>query len=94
MKRSFRACMANLGAIVLFFVLLVIAAIAITIAVQIVGFIVSLLAGETAMLFVVQILMMAVLMPVVTGAMYFAWKQLIAGADASAPSSRDSIVEA
>lgn len=94
MKRSFRACIANIGAVVMFFVLLVIAAIAITIAVQIVGFIVRLIAGETAMLFVVQILMMAVLMPVVTGAMYFAWKQLIAGADAVAPPSRDTIVEA
>ena len=96
MKRSFRACVRNLPALIVFFVLLVIAAIFLSIAVQIVGFIVKLVAGETAMLFVVQILLMAVLLPVVTGAMYCAWKQLVAGEDASAPpSERDAtIVEA
>lgn len=96
MKRSFRACVGNLPAMIVFFVLLVIAAVCLSIAVQIVGFIVKLVAGETAMLFVVQILLMAVLLPVVTGAMYCAWKQLVAGEDASAPpSERDAaIVEA
>lgn len=95
MRRSFRACLANLPAVVLFFVLLIIAAVAITIAVQIVGFIVRLVAGDTAMLFVVQILMMAVLMPVVTGAMYFAWKQMVAGeADSVASSQQNGVVEA
>lgn len=96
MKRSFRACVRNLPAMIVFFVLLVIAAVFLSIAVQIVGFIVKLVAGETAMLFVSQILLMAVLLPVVTGSMYHAWKQLVAGEDASAPpSERDAtIVEA
>ena len=96
MKRSFRACVVNLPALIVFFVLLVIAAVCLSIAAQIVGFVVKLVAGETAMLFVVQILLMAVLLPVVTGAMYYAWKQLVAGEDASAPpSERDAtIVEA
>jgi hypothetical protein len=79
MKRSFRACVANLPALVVFFVLLLIAAIAITLVVQLLGFVVRLVAGDTAMLFVSQVLMMAVLMPVVTGAMYHAWKQMVAG---------------
>jgi hypothetical protein len=79
MKRSFRACVANLPALVVFFVLLLIAAIAITLVVKLLGFVVRLVAGDTAMLFVSQVLMMAVLMPVVTGAMYHAWKQMVAG---------------
>jgi hypothetical protein len=79
MKRSFRACVANLPALVVFFVLLLIAAIAITLVVQLIGFVVRLVAGDTAMLVVSQVLMMAVLMPVVTGAMYCAWKQMVAG---------------
>lgn len=94
MKRSFRACVANLPALIVFFVLLVIAAIAISVAVQLVGFVVRMLAGETAMLFVSQILMMAVLMPVVTGGMYQAWKQLVAGEQDASPAARnETIVE-
>lgn len=94
MKRSFRACLANLPALVVFFFLLVIAVIGISMLVQLVGFLVRLAAGDSAMLFVTQILMMAVLMPVVTGAMYFAWKQLVAGeGDVPAASRGDAVVE-
>lgn len=94
MKRSFRACVGNLPALIVFFVLLVIAAVAISVAVQLVGFVVRMLAGDTAMLFVSQILMMAVLMPVVTGSMYFAWKQLVAGEqDGAAVVRSDTVVE-
>lgn len=92
MKRSFRACVANLPALVVFFVLLVIAAVAITVVVQLVGFVVRLVAGDTAMLFVVQVLMMAVLMPVVTGAMYHGWKQMVAGEAAAPDAPRASAV--
>ena len=94
MKRSFRACLANLPALIVFFVLLLIAAIAITLVVQLVGFVVRLVAGDNAMLFVSQVLMMAVLMPVVTGAMYHAWKQMVAGEGALPGAPRaDAVVE-
>ena len=94
MKRSFRACIANLPAMVVFFVLLLIAAIAITLVVQLVGFVVRLVAGDSAMLFVSQVLTMAVLMPVVTGAMYHAWKQMVAGEGAVPGAVRgDAVVE-
>lgn len=81
MKRSFRACLRNLGAMIVFFVLLIITAVALGIAVQIVAFVVRLALGATAGMFVAQILLMAVLMAVVTGAMYMAWKQMVAGSE-------------
>lgn len=94
MKRSFRACVGSLPALVVFFVLLLIAAIAITLVVQLIGFVVRLVAGDTAMLFVSQVLMMAVLMPVVTGAMYHAWKQMVAGeGDVPGTARADAVVE-
>jgi len=46
---------------------------------------VRLLAGDQAMQVVVQVLLMAVLMPVLTGAMYHAWKSLLGGAATQAP---------
>ncbi|HZH42520.1 MAG TPA: BPSS1780 family membrane protein [Lysobacter sp.] len=83
MRRSFRACLRNLGALLVFFLLTVIAVFALNIAVVLLGLLVQYLAGETAMTVVVQLAMMAVLMPVMTGAMYVAWKQMLGpGADA------------
>jgi len=79
MRRSFRACLRNLTALLVFLVLLVIAVIAIYIAIMIVGVVAKLALGEVAMQVVVQVLAMAVFMPVVTGAMYFAWKQMLSG---------------
>ena len=90
MKRSFRACVRNLSAFIVFLVLTVIAVIALYIAIMIVGIVVKLAAGTTAMEVVVQLLAMAVFMPLVTGAMYFAWKQMLAGgsdAAAAAPAA-------
>ena len=87
MLRSFRACVRNLPALLVFFVLLVIAAVALNFGVILVAALVGALFGQAAMQIVMQVLMMAVLMPVITGAMYFAWKQLHASAavDATTP---------
>lgn len=88
MLQSFRACVRNLPALAVFFVLLVIAAIGLQFAVMLVGAVVGALLGPAAMAVVVQLLAMAVLMPVVTAAMYVAWKQLHgapAGAAAAPP---------
>ncbi len=84
MRRSFRACVRNLPALVVFLVLLVIAVIAIYIAIMLVGLVAKLALGEMAMQVVVQVLAMAVFMPVVTGAMYFAWKQMLSAGDTAA----------
>jgi hypothetical protein len=84
MRQSFQACVRNLPALLVFFLLLVIAAVGLNFAVLIVAAVVGAVLGAAAMQLVVQVLVMAVLMPVVTGAMYIAWKQLH-GAEAPAP---------
>ena len=88
MKRSFRACLRNIGAMVVFFVLLIIAAIALSIAVQLVALLVKAFAGEQAMAFFSQVFLLAVLMPVVVGSMYFGWKQMVAGGTAAPAQER------
>jgi hypothetical protein len=87
MKDSFRACLRNLPAMVVFFLLLLVAAIALNFAVLLVALVVKLVAGTTAMQVVAQLLMVAVLMPVVTGAMYHAWKQLHGNGRAAVPAA-------
>ncbi|HVR80597.1 MAG TPA: BPSS1780 family membrane protein [Luteimonas sp.] len=77
MQRSFRACVRNLPALIVFFVLTVIAVVVLYIAIMIVAVIVKLIAGAMAMQIVIQLLAMAVFMPLVTGAMYYAWKQML-----------------
>ena len=89
MRRSFRACMRNLPALLVFFVLTAIAAVAVYVAVMLVALVARLLAGPTAMDVVAQLLSTAVLMPVITGAMYIGWKQMLA--DAVAP-PRDATI--
>jgi hypothetical protein len=83
MLRSFRACIANIGAFVVFIVLLLIVAIAIMVGAQIVGMALGIVLGEMAGAMAAQLLMMAVLMPVVVGAAYFAWRQLLGGGTAA-----------
>lgn len=77
MGRSFRACLRNILAMIVFLVLMLIAMMAIYVAVLIVGALVGLIAGPMAMQVVMQLLIMAIFMPVITGAMYFAWKQML-----------------
>lgn len=89
MRRSFRACVRNLPALLVFFVLTAIAALAVYIAVMLVALVARVLAGPTAMEMVAQLLATAVLMPVITGAMYIGWKQMLA--DAAAP-ARDTTI--
>ena len=79
MKRSFRACIANMGAFLVFIVMFMLVAIGIMIAAQIVGMIIGIFAGALVASLVAQLLMMAVLMPVLMGAVYFAWRQMIGG---------------
>lgn len=78
MQRSFRACVRNLPALIVFIVLTVIAVIAIYMAVMLVALVVKLVAGQQAMQIIAQLLATAILMPVLTGAMYSAWKQMLA----------------
>ncbi len=94
MLQSFRACLRNLPALMVFFVLLVIAAVALNFGVILIAALVGALLGPAAMQVVLQLLMMGVLMPVVTGAMYTAWKQLHGGPQADAPAAMPGHLEA
>lgn len=79
MRRSLRACMRNLLALIVFIVLTMIAVVAIYTAVMMIALVVRMVAGEQAMQIIAQLLATAILMPVLTGAMYHAWKQMLAG---------------
>ena len=78
MRRSFHACVRNLPALIVFAVLGVIAVVAIYMAVMLAALVVKLVVGDQAMQVVAQLLATAILMPVFTGAMYHAWKQMLA----------------
>jgi len=84
LRRSLRASVHNLPAMLVFFVLAFIAIFAIYFAVMIVALFIGLIAGQTAAVAVAQLLLMAVLMPVFAGAVYAAWKQMLAPANADA----------
>lgn len=79
MRNSFRACVQNLLAMLVFYVLLFIALFALSVVVQIVAMVVQLVAGPTAAMWVSNLLLMAVLMPVMAGAVYYAWRQMLGG---------------
>lgn len=82
MRRSFSACARNLPALIVFLVLAIIAVFAIYVAVIVLAAVLRLVAGEWVMEVATQVLATAVLMPVLTGAMYLAWKQILAGGTA------------
>ncbi len=77
MRNSFGACIHNLPALVVFAVLLVITVLGITFLVQLVGIVVQALVGQAAGIWVANLLMMAVLMPLLAGTVYHAWRQLL-----------------
>ena len=83
MGASFRACVRNLPAVLLLIVLMFIAVIAISIGVNIITALIGFAIGQAAALFLGQLLMMAVLMPVMAGTIYHAWRQMLG--DAPAP---------
>ena len=83
MGASFRACVRNLPAVLLLVVLMFIAVIAISIGVNILTALIGFAIGQAAALFLGQLLMMAVLRPVMAGTIYHAWRQMLG--DAPAP---------
>lgn len=84
MRLSLRACLHNAMAMLVFFLLSFVAVFAIYFAVMIVALLAQLLGGTMLALFVAQLLLMAVVMPVFAGAVYTAWKQMF-GQQAQAP---------
>jgi uncharacterized membrane protein len=88
MGRSFRACVRNLPALLVFLVLTFIAIVVLYIGLSIVGAIVGAIAGKAAMQVVLQLLGSALVMPTLMSAIYFAWRQMLSGEQAvAAPSN-------
>lgn len=76
MRDSLRACLHNLLPMLVFFVLGVVAVFAIYFGVMMIALIAQLIGGPMLGLWVAQLLLMAVAMPVFAGAVYAAWKQM------------------
>jgi uncharacterized membrane protein len=77
MNRSFRACVRNLPALLVFLVLAFIAIVVLYVGLSIVGLVVGAIAGRAAMQVVLQLLGSAVIMPALLSAIYFAWRQML-----------------
>ena len=84
MRDSLRACLHNLPAMAVFFLLVMVSLFAIYFAVLVVTLVLQLLAGPMLAMWVAQVLMMSVLMPLLAGAVYTAWQQMFAGLEAVA----------
>lgn len=77
MRNSFRACVQNLSAMLVFYVLLFIALFALSIGIQLLAMVVQLVAGPAAGMWIANLLLMAVLMPLMAGAVFYAWRQML-----------------
>lgn len=80
MALSLRACLRNIGALLVMLVLIVIGMIALSLALQLVGVLLAFVIGAHASMFAVQLLLMAILLPVLGGAVYLAWRQMVGNA--------------
>lgn len=83
MAISFRACVRNLPALIVMIVLLLIALFAISIAINLLIALLAWAIGQPSAAFIGQLLLMAVLLPVMGGAIYYAWRNMLG--DAAAP---------
>ncbi|MHB8911566.1 MAG: BPSS1780 family membrane protein [Lysobacter sp.] len=77
MLTSFRACVRNLPALIVLVVLLLIALFAISIAANLLILLLTWAIGQQPAMFIGQLLMMAVLLPVMAGTVYYAWRQML-----------------
>lgn len=77
MGNSFRACAHNLLALVVFYCLMFVTLFAVSFVVQLVAMVVQLIAGAGAGMVVANLLLMAVLMPLLAGVVYHAWRQML-----------------
>lgn len=80
-----RACLHNLPAMLVFFVLAFLAMFAFYFALTVVMLVLQLLVGTAVAALVAQLLLMALLMPVLAGIVYAAWKQMFVHAGDAAP---------
>ena len=81
MGDSLRACLHNLPAVVLFFFMTLVALFATYFIVFIIAALVQILLGVAVAMLIGQLLMMAVMMPMLAGAAYAAWRQTFGARD-------------
>ncbi|RZA29283.1 MAG: hypothetical protein EOP92_37500 [Lysobacteraceae bacterium] len=94
MSNSFRACLHNAPALIVFLVLLLISLLVISIGVQLIAMVVHLAAGAAAGMFVSNVLLMGVVMPMMAGAVFHAWRQMLGGGATAAPTGEQGHFEA
>jgi hypothetical protein len=85
MRNSLRACLHNWTAMLVFYLLAGIAIFAISVGLLLVASLLQLVVGATLAVLFWQLMLMAVLMPVLAGAAYYAWRQMM-GASERSPS--------
>jgi hypothetical protein len=83
----------NFSTMVVFLLLLLVTLLLVSVVAQIIGLVVQVLLGPTAAMLMVDLLMMAVLMPLLAGTAYFAWKQMLGGEGAASPSLPPTHIE-
>jgi hypothetical protein len=84
MRNSLRACLHNWTAMLVFYLLAGIAIFAISIGSLLIASLLQLLIGATLAVLLWQLMLLAVLMPVLAGAAYYAWRQMM-GSQAASP---------
>ena len=83
MRNSLRACLHNWTAMLVFYLLAGIAIFAISIGLFVIALLLQLVVGATLAMLLWQLLLLAVLMPVLAGAAYYAWRQMMGAQAAS-----------
>ena len=84
LKLSLRTCLRNLGALVVLVVLMMIAVVALSLVLQLLALVLAFALGAQAATFATQLLLMAMLLPVMGGAVYLAWRQTVGDAPSAA----------
>ena len=77
MALSLRACLRNIGAVLVFMMLFVIVLFALTIGVQILVAVLGFAIGQMPALFIGQLLLTSALLPLIGGTIYSAWRHML-----------------
>jgi hypothetical protein len=88
MLNSLRACLHNLPAVVVFYLLLFIVLVPLLVVVQLLGLAVSMVVGQMIGVVLTNVLLMGVLLPLLGGCVASAWRQMlgqVAGSPAASP---------
>jgi hypothetical protein len=86
MLNSLRACLHNLPAVVLFYLLLFIVLVPLLVVVQLLGLAVSMVAGQMIGVLLTNMLLMGAMLPLIAGCVASAWRQML-GQPAGEPSA-------